>query len=169
MPPPPGMELGPEPPPPPRRLPEGYAFRTRFLTNVATMIGLGFTAVGAIMALAMVAAPWWALTFPGFLLVGGISLLKHGLGSANRVLDAFRNGRAVKGHISSVSLDTSVKINGRSPWNIVYTFEADGHPYEGKVSTMETATSNRFRGSPPVWVLAVDGRPERNTLYPPVK
>ena len=169
MPAPPGMELGPAPPPPPRKLPEGFAFRQRFIGNMVTMIGLGFTAVGSIVALAMVAAPGWALLIPGFILLGGLSMVKHGIQTANRTLDAFCNGRAVKGRIASVRQDPNTKVNGQSPWKIVFTFEMDGHTYDGETLTWEAATSNRFYGSPPVWVLVVDGNPQRNTLYPPVK
>lgn len=133
------------------------------------MVGLGFTVVGCIMALAMVAAPWWALCFPGLLLLGGLSMLKHGIQGANRILDAFRNGRAVKGRAASVQQDRSISVNGQHPWQIVYTFECGGHAYEGKTQTWEAATSNRFYGSPPVWVLVVENDPERNTLYPPIK
>jgi hypothetical protein len=169
MPPPPGMELGPEPPPAPRKLPSGYAFRERFTGNLVTIIGLAFTAVGCIMALAMLAAPGWALCIPGLMLLGGLSVLKNGIQSANRVLDAFRHGRAVKGRAASVQQDRSTSVNGQHPWQIVYTFESGGHAYEGKTQSWESATAMRFYGNPPVWVLVVENQPERNTLYPPVK
>ena len=169
MPPPPGMELGPEPPPPPRRLPKDFAFRQRFTGNFTSIIGLAFTGVGLIMGLAMVAAPSWALLLPGFLMLAGMSMLRSGLQSANRMLDAFRNGRAIKGRVSSVKQDNSISVNGQHPWKIVFTFEVDGHAYDGETQTWETATSNRLYGGPPVWVLVADGRPERHTLYPPLK
>jgi hypothetical protein len=169
MPPPPGMDIGPEPPAPPRKLPSGFATRMRLTGNVTTIIGLAFTGFGALFSLAMVNAPSWALIFPAFFLLGGLLMLKAGLGTANRILDAFKNGRAVRGKVSTVREDSSTKVNGRSPWDIVYTFESEGHQYEGKMQTFETATAHRYQGWPPVWVLVVEGEPERNTLYPPVK
>jgi hypothetical protein len=169
MPAPPGVELGPAPPPTPRRLPEGFAFRQRFSGNIATIIGAAFTAVGSIMGLAMIAAPGWALMLPACILIGGISALVHGLQTASRTLDAFRHGKAVQGHVSAVAQDLSTKVNGQSPWIITYTFELEGHAYEGKAQTFDTATSNRMRGNPPVWVLVMEGNAERNTMYPPLK
>ena len=169
MPPPPGADIGPEPPAPPRKLPSGFAMRMRLTGNVTTIIGLVITGFGALFALSMVKAPSWALLFPAFFLMAGLLMLKAGLGSANRILDAFKNGRAVKGKVSTVREDTSTKVNGRSPWDIVYTFESEGHQYEGKMQTFENATAHRYQGWPPVWVLVVEGDPERNTLYPPVK
>jgi hypothetical protein len=163
------MEIGPEPPPPPRRLPPGFATRQRITGNVVSIIGLAFTGVGCVMLLAMIAAPGWALCIPGVLLFVGVSILNRGIQTANQMLDAFRNGRAVRGKAASVRQDPHTTVNGRHPWEISYSFEAEGHPYEGKVTTYETATANRFYGSPPVWVLVVENRPERNTLYPPIR
>lgn len=169
MPPPPGMDAGPEPPPAPRRLPEGFALRVRLTGNLPIIMGLIISFVGGFLTLALVGAKSWLALFPGFFLVVGLSLTWHGVTSASRVLDAFRNGRAIKGRIASVRTDTTTKVNGQHPWEIVYSFQAEGHPYEGKVTTFEAAAANRFYGSPPVWVLVVEGVPERNTLYPPVK
>jgi hypothetical protein len=169
MPPPPGMEIGAPPPPAPRKLPEGYAFKQRVLGNPFTLIGGAFTLVGWVMGLAMLAAPGWVLLIPGFLLIGGIMMLWRGLQTANRGLDAFQNGKAIQGRISDVRQDTGTKVNGRSPWIITYTFDHDGHAYEGETSTWETATANRMYGKPPVWVLVVEGNPARNTMYPPLK
>lgn len=169
MPPPPGMDAGPEPPPPPRRLPEGFALRVRVTHNVSFIIGLVISLSCGLITAAFAAAKTWAALLPGVFLLGGLFLTWHGIKHASRVLDAFRNGRAIKGKIASVREDKTTKMNGRHPWDILYTFEAEGHHHDGKISTFEAATANRFYGSPPVWVLVVDGLPERSTLYPPVK
>lgn len=141
----------------------------RLTGNVTTIIGLAFTGFGALLTLAMIKAPSWAILFGAFFLLGGLLMVKAGLQSANRILDAFKNGRAVRGKVSTVREDPNTTVNGRHPWNIVYTFESGGHQYEGRMQTYETATANRYQGWPPVWVLVVEGDPERNTLYPPVK
>ncbi|RBP43859.1 hypothetical protein DES53_105258 [Roseimicrobium gellanilyticum] len=169
MPPPPGMDIGPEPPAAPRKLPSGFAMRMRVTGNITTIIGLIFSGVACLMTLAMIGAKNWAALIGGSMLLGGLLMVKAGLGSANRILDAFKNGRPVRGKVASVREDPNTTVNGRHPWDIVYTFESGGHQYEGKMQTYETATANRYQGWPPVWVLVVDGDPERNTLYPPVK
>lgn len=169
MPPPPGMDAGPEPPPAPRTLPPGFAFRIRLSRNISSIMGLIFTGVGVIATLAAAGARSWGLLVTAPILAGGVFMLKHGLESAGRVLLAFKQGRAVKGRVASVREDRQTTINNRHPWDIVYTFTADGHTHEGKMQTYETATANRYQGTPQVWVLVVDGCPECNTLYPPIK
>jgi hypothetical protein len=163
------MDLGPEPPEPPRKLPDGFALRVRLTRNVPMIIGLGFTLIGGFMTVAMISVKTWAALFPAFFLLGGLGMLKMGFQEGVRVLDAFRHGRAVRGKAASVREDTQTTVNGRHPWEIIYTFEAEGQPYEGKVTTFEAATANRFYGQPPVWVLVVEDNPERNTVYPPIR
>ena len=170
MPPPPGMDAGPEPPPPPRALPHGYATRVRWSGNLLTILGTVLTTIGALFTWTVIAAgKIGAVAFFGIFLVAGFFMLKSGLRKASHILTAFKKGRAVKGRVASVRADTTTKINNRHPWEIVYTFKMDGHAYEGKVTTLEAATANRFQGGPEVWVLVVEGSPEKNTLYPPVK
>ncbi|HSI64930.1 MAG TPA: hypothetical protein VLE43_17520 [Candidatus Saccharimonadia bacterium] len=169
MPPPPGMDAGPAPPPPPRKLPAGFATRMRLTGNVLVIIGLVFAGFGGILTLALAGAGKWAALIGVVIFAGGFLMVKSGIQSANRILDAFKNGLAVKGRVGSVRQDTTTTVNGRHPWEIVYTFESGGHEHEGKMITFEPATSNRYQGRPPVWVLVVENQPERNTLYPPVK
>lgn len=169
MPPPPGMDAGPGPPSAPRTLPRGFAFRMFWSRNVNTIMGAIFTVVSGLFTLSSIAArSWWALLC-GLFLFGSAQLLFHGIRTARHILDAFKNGRAVKGRIESVREDHTTTINGRHPWDITYSFQSGGQAYDGKMQTYETATANRYQGRPPVWVLVVDNAPERNTLYPPIR
>jgi hypothetical protein len=169
MPPPPGMDAGPEPPPPPRKLPKVFAMRVRFTRNWMLIAGLVCLVIFLAMINVLLDYQNFAAAFlPVLFLVGGIGGIIQGVQRATRVLDAFRNGRAVKGKIASVREDKQTTMNNKHPWNIVYTFESGGHHYEGKVTTFETDTANRLQGGPPVWVLVVEGNAERNTVYPPI-
>ena len=170
MPPPPGMDAGPEPPPPPRKLPQGFALRVRFTRNWMLIAGL----VSLFIALSMINAlldfrSLGAAFLPILFLLGGIGGITQGVQHASRVLDAFRNGIAIKGKVGSVSEDTQTTVNGKHPWKIAYTFESGGHCHDGRVTTFDVETANRLWGGPPAWVLVVEGNPERNTLYPPIK
>jgi hypothetical protein len=167
MPAPPGMDAGPPPPPPPRKLPEGYATRVRF--NFIFLAGLAFVLVGGMMTAFFISVKTWAALFPGFFFLGGLGMVKEGILHASRTLDAFRNGTGILGRITSVQLDRQTAVNDRSPWNIMYTFEVNGATHTGKVTTFESATMERLPEQRPVWVLAVEKRPERNTLYPPIR
>jgi hypothetical protein len=169
MPAPPGMDAGPEPPPPPRKLPEGFALRVSLTRNWMLLAGLGclFVALSMINAL-LDFQSFGAALLPIVFIVGGLGGIVQGVQRAARTLDAFRNGLPVKGRVGSVREDTQTTVNGRHPWNIVYTFECDGHHYEGKAITFDAETANRLH-SRLVWVLVVKGNPERNTVYPPIK
>jgi hypothetical protein len=163
------MDAGPPPPPPPRPLPEGFATRVRFTHNFILLLGLAFFLFGGLMTAFLVAKKSWAALFPGFFLLGGIGMLKEGILTASRTLKAFRHGKAILGRIVSVTVDRQSHANGRHPWDIVYSFEVDGQTHQGKFTTFESATMERFPVQRPVWVLAVEKDPARNTIYPPIR
>ena len=169
MPPLPGMELGPEPPPAPRELPPGFATKQLWLGNPQCMVGGIFMLVGGIQfAVFIFVLPLFAF-FPLLFLGLGWFILRSGRRKARGTLNAFQSGRAVKGTITEVHLDTAVQVNGRHPWRIGYSFTAaDGVAREGFARTFDSSAGDRQRGQP-VWVLVVDDLPEQSTLYPPVK
>jgi hypothetical protein len=92
-------------------LPKGFALRTRLTGNVATWVGLIFFTFGSLMAIAIFFASPWATLFPLFFALGGFGMLRLGLTPANNTLRAFRFGTAVAGHVHSVDLDSSNRIN----------------------------------------------------------
>lgn len=168
MPPLPGMELGPPPPPTPRELPKGFAFRTRFTSNIATLVGLIFFGVGSILTIAFLFAHPLAALFPLLFALGGFGMLRYGLTTAGNTLRAFRTGLAKEGKVHSVSFDTTTTVNGKHPYKLTYHFQLDGQLHEGKVVSFDSTLSQRRSGQP-LWVLYVEGAPDKNTLYPPVR
>lgn len=169
MPPPPGATLSEEPPPAPRQLPKGFATKQRWLGNVPALVGGIFLLVGLVQFLVFIfVLPLFAF-FPLLFVIMGWLMMRHGRKNAQRLINAFQNGRAVKGTISEVYHDTSIQVNGRSPWRIVYTFTAaDGEQIEGYARTFDSSAQQRQHGQP-IWVLVNDNKPEENTIYPPVK
>ncbi len=169
MPPLPGMELGPEPPPAPRELPEGFERRHKWTANPLTLVGLIFSLVGWVLLIAFVFALPLFAPLPLLFVVLGWVLLRAGRRMAARTLNAFRLGRAVKGMITDVQLNTQYEVNGRHPWRIGYAFTtANGEQHEGSASTFDSSAQDRQRGQP-IWVLVVDDQPDHNTIYPPVR
>jgi hypothetical protein len=169
MPPLPGTELGPEPPPAPRDLPRGFEARQMWFGNPLALVGAIFLFVGLILFVVFVLVLTVAALFPLLFVILGWVLLRAGRKQSQRVLNAFRMGRAVKGSISEVHIDSTMQVNGRHPWRIHYTFPTvDGQRYEGHAVTFDSTAPNRQPGQP-VWVLVVDDQPDQNTIYPPVK
>ena len=169
MPPLPGMTLSEEPPPAPRELPKGFATKQKWLGNPLSMVGGIFMLVGGIQfAVFIFVLPLFSF-IPLIFLGLGYTIFHFGRKSALRTLNAFQHGRAVKGAITEVLLDTTIRVNGRHPWRIGYSFTAaDGQTHEGFARTFDSSAQERQRGQP-LWVLVVDDQPEQNTIYPPVK
>ena len=164
---PPGMELGPPPPPTPRKLPKGFIVRSFFM-NLATILGLAFTFMGSLMVVPMVMQKMWQAVFPGFFLLGGLSLLWHAFKLAVSTVRSFRHGVAVEGKIASVSKDTTQTMNGQHPWKLVWHFEHEGQQIEGSHISFDSTLGERSRGQP-LWVLYQKNAPHHSTIYPPLR
>jgi hypothetical protein len=137
--------------------------------NFLMIGGLAFVLLGGMMTAFLISVKSWAALFPGFFFLGGLGMVKEGFRQGVRTLDAFRNGTGILGKVTSVRRDHQTEMNNRNPWDICYSFPMDGQTREGKVTTFESDTAERFSVNRPVWVLAVEKRPERNTLYPPIR
>jgi hypothetical protein len=169
MPPLPGMELGPPPPPAPRELPKGFERKQMWLGNPLALVGAIFLFVGSFLFLVFLIVLPLVSFFPLLFVILGWFIMRAGRRQSLRVLNAFRLGRAIKGTITQVVVDPTMQVNGQHPWRIHYSFTgADGHPHEGNASTFDSSAMDRQRGQP-IWVLAVDDDPDQNTIYPPVK
>jgi hypothetical protein len=168
MPPLPGMELGPPPPPAPRDLPKGFAFRQLVKGNIATVAGACLLGFGGLFTWAMLVAKPIVAVIPGCAVLGGFFIMRHGLVKARRVLRAFREGVAVQGKVASVMSDRSMTVNGQHPLKLIYHFVAEGQEHEGALTSFDRTTGNRLSGQP-LWVLHVKGDPAQCTLYPPMK
>ncbi len=171
-----GDDPGPEPPPPPRQLPAGYKNRVLWKNAPGNAIGLAFFLLGAmlgcILSVAGLATGLLPLACIGggmgllFVLIGG-GLLFAGIRSGLGKIRPYELGRAAVGEITEIFRDTSVSVNGRSPWAVLYQFEADGVVYEGRATTWKHAPGIQAVGNR-VYVLYLPDDPEQNALYPPL-
>ena len=173
----PGLEAGDPPPPTPRTVPKLFERKIRYTSNVSFMAGAILLSIGVLQGLAftMIGATTGMTVFvwvgPGIMIMlGGLGaiFLLHGRKKAAGVLKAFRDGQAVVGRIVDVHRDTSIKINGRSPWAILYAFNAGGREVKGKAQSWDVGAQAHEQGRA-VHVLYVPGEPENNTLWPPVR
>jgi len=168
LPPQPGMGIGPEPPPAPRKLPKGFAFRVKWSRNIAVLGGLFCMAISSLMLFAMIKAKTWFAVVPGLFDFAGVCLFIAGRKRAVGILRAFRRGATSEGKISEVSLDTTQSVNGRHPWKLVYQFPVGEELHEGSFVSFDSVVGSRSSGQP-VWVLYVPSDPTQSTLYPPVR
>ena len=168
MPPLPGMEIGPEPPDPPRMLPKGFEFRLKWSRNAAVLAGLGMMFITGLMFTAMIKAKIWFSVVPALFFLMGFFLFRYGRKTAVSTARAFRRGIAAEGRVASVSLDTTQSINGRNPWRLVYHFTAGEQQREGVLTSFDSTLGGRSAGQP-LWVLYLADDPDQCTIYPPVK
>lgn len=76
----------------------------------------------------------------------------------------YRDGDATLGVVSDVRLDTSLRVNGASPYAIHYTFAAPDGERAGRTRTW-SVPRDMFPGRP-VHVIYDRRKPRRNVLYP---
>ena len=171
-----GEDPGLPPPLPPRQLPKGYKQRM-LITNVPTnLIGAIFLLVGLPIALIFpivgAATSQWLFLVLGcglgglFTVLGG-GLLVFGIRHGISKIRPYELGQAVIGEVTDIYRDTSIIVNGRNPWQIVYEFDAGGLPYEGKALTWKNAPRTQAVGNR-IFVLYMVDDPSQNVLYPPV-
>lgn len=168
LPPQPGMGLGEAPPPAPRALPRGFAFRVKWSRNAPVLIGLGCVLISGLMLFAMIKAKTWLAIAPALFVAAGVTMFAYGRNRAVGILRAFRRGAVAEGKISEVRLDTTQSVNGRHPWKVVYQFPVKEALCEGSFVSYDSTVGQRGSGQP-VWVLYAAGNPAENTLYPPVR
>lgn len=169
MPPRPGEGLGPPPPPVPRALPKGFAFREKWSRNLYAIVGGGFFLIGSlILVVFLVVGLLVGTPIPLFFVIAGLVMLRNGRRRAANTLNAFIRGTATEGKVVSVAHDLSQSINNEHPWKLTYHFPVGSELHAGHVISWDSTVSARSAGQP-LWVLYVPNDPEQNTTYPPFK
>lgn len=134
---------------------------------VFTLIGAIFGLVGVVLTISIVAA-FVGLPFAGIgalFLIIGVPILVWRYQDAQGTLEVLQVGTPAMGQITSVHQNYNIRVNGRYPWSILYQFELLGQAYEGKVTTLSQPDLSQ-QPDKPVYVLYLQGNPERNTIYP---
>jgi len=161
------------PPPAPRPFSDSYAWRLLFSDGwaiaslVFVLLGGIFTITGLPLIIGIITAfvgiPFTLMGL-GFLAAGGFIFYKR-FEKARTTVNVLREGQAVRGEILSVEMNYNVRVNGRHPWTIRYSFRALGKDYEGQVSTLNHPNP-QLRPGNPAYVLYLPNQPENNALYP---
>ena len=163
------------PPPAPRDLNTRTIWRTlltdgwAIVAGVFILLGTIFGLVGAGLTVTLVAA-FVGLPFLGLgvlFLAPAVPMALWRYDGARRTVDVLRLGDAAQGRIAEVYENRFVRVNHRHPWVISYSFQVDGHTYEGKATTLRTP-NQRQQPNQPVVVLYLPQEPSQNTIYPPI-
>lgn len=161
------------PPAPPREISPNYAWRLLaqdawvISAAIFVLIGSIFTLVGGGLTLGIITA-FVGLPFLGLgllFLFGGLGIIYWRYQLAANSANVLKLGLATEGEITALEPNYSVRVNGRTPWNIKYKFSLDGKDYEGSVGTLNDPSFALQAGSPAV-ILYLPNKPENNQLYP---
>lgn len=142
---------------PPASMHQGGSVPVEYLgafPGVARIAGTTRTAGGLLMV--------FPLVFP----VVGLTLLAVAMRGYRRRRRAFVHGTPVLAAVVSFGPDVSVRINGRNPTKLAWTFrDARGGQYGGSVSTMNSLLVGERGVGAPVVVLYDPSSPGVNTLW----
>jgi hypothetical protein len=161
---------------PPRALPKGYKQRMLFRNAPLTLIGIIFFFVGFPLGIiftivGLIPGMWLMIVIGGgiggIFTILGIGMAYFGIQQGLSKIRPFEHGHATIGEIVDVYQDSSVSVNGRYPWAVVYTYRVHGLEYEGKALSWNRATRNRAVNDR-VHVLYLMDDPEQSVIYPPL-
>jgi|GEM_PF-2985542 len=156
-------------PPPPTPRPTGWGFGGKVDPFGAffRMFGVLFGGIPTVMMIAMLSSGFLepVVFLALFTLVGGI-MAAIGFARIGRIKRLFRDGKAAEALVTDVSMDVRLKVNGRSPHRITFTYRsADGVQREGSVARFKVRPELRVPGAR-VYALYDENRPERSTMWP---
>jgi len=148
-----GINRGTTPPPPLRKLPKIYEKKLKY-RNTLFIIGIIFI------------VPFiWSIIFP----IIGFFLVRSGLRTANRKIEALQKGIKAEGELIDIYKDTSESVNGKHPWRLDYQFKTNNGDLITAKKTGAWNTNNRHRRiGDKLWVVYLRDNPKINAIWPPV-
>jgi hypothetical protein len=161
------------PPPPPRPISSDYALRLLFGDGwvisalVFVLIGGIFFVVGVSLTVAIITA-FVGIPFVGMglaFLVGGGAVTAWRYQAATQLAEVVRMGQAATARIERVEENYNVRVNGRNPWTITYSFQVSGRDFTGQVTTLHSP-GPAVQAGKMAYVLYLPADPKYNSLYP---
>lgn len=137
----------------------------------ATFGGVGVLIGGTITAFSLLSEAPEGMGFVGAgvaLLFGGIGgvLFASGVTRWRRARRVWRHGRATVGRLLECGRDRSVRVNGRSPFLVRYSYEVGGATYEGEAGSWSAILASAQPGQA-LTVLYDETKPEDSLLRIP--
>ncbi len=148
-----GINRGTPPPSPPRKLPDVYVKKLKY-RNTLFIIGIIFI------------VPFiWSIIFP----IIGFFLVRSGLRTAKRKIEALEKGIKAEGVLIDVYKDTSETVNGKNPWRLDYEFKTKNGDIITAKKTGAWNSNNRYRKpNDKLWIVYLPEDPKINAIWPPV-
>lgn len=136
-------------------------------------IGIVFTAAALILVLTGLglviggnAGGLFLMLFPLIHLLIGVGTLWYVFGRRRRRLRIYRMGEVAMATIDGVGQNRSIKVNGRNPYEMTWSFDVDGHRFHDKKSSFDERLLD-FAPGDRLWVLYDPADPEESVEWPP--
>lgn len=149
----------------PREL-DGFGWTYDF-SSMRAKFGLPLLLVGV----AAITVSWRflpAAIFGLFFAAIGLRILQVARTEARSRLQAWRHGTTVRGRVTSVGSDTSIRINGRPAFPVEYEFDTGGETHRGRRSTFNPAITV-YAPDDAIWVVHDPDDPQVNAIWPPIR
>ncbi|MCO4760819.1 MAG: protein kinase [Myxococcales bacterium] len=147
-----------KPPPAPRPSGLWLARKRDAVAGFKFMFGAIFGGVGTIVGVPLVLTSLFGAMEPlAGLIGGGLGVIFAAIGGVvglsglqrlQQISALWQDGHEVIGHIEHIEMNRQITVNGRSPWQVHYTYRVHGRPYSGSGTTFDRKMRRAQRGQP---------------------
>lgn len=163
---------GPMPPHAPRQIPPGVkgaagGFVLAIVGGIFVAISSVFILIGLVMVIAGNKDGVFFSLFPLIHFTVGMGLAGYAWKSRARRRRIYQGGMAATATIDRSGRQRSVRVNGRNPYQIEWTFYIDDHRFHGKRASMNRRVADIEEGDR-LWVLYDPEDPTKSVEWPPL-
>lgn len=162
---------GQKPPPPPRPIPRGF-FKKRMFANISGILaivflclGLPFIIVGMVLGTAVMRSMFVFAVLGALFCLVAAGLILFVRRALRRIAKVISHGEFAAGKITDIQPNYSVRVNGRNPIIVRYTFLGPDGTREGEYQTLDQRITHKKPGNT-IHVLYDPSHPDRNLPYP---
>lgn len=130
------------------------------VSSIFVVVGLGLLLAGERTGLFLALFPLIHLTI-------GVGMLVYVLRGRRRRERIYNHGEVAMATIDGVGYNRSVRVNGKNPFEMTWSFDVDGHRYHDKRSSFDERVLT-FATGDRMWVLYDPYDPESSVEWPPL-
>lgn len=139
-----------------------------FIGSIFALAGFAAAVLGVALLVDDKTEPATAvLALAGGFLPVGLGMVAYVVSWRSKRWRTYREGEVVMATIEKSDYNRHVRVNGRNPFQLVWTFDIDGTPYRGKRSTFDKRTTAFVPGEK-MWAIYRPSAPKHSVEWPPL-